>query len=372
MRILHVFRAPVGGLFRHVRDLARGQSALGHEVGLVCDAGTGGEVASQLLETAVPHCRLGIHRIDISRLPGIGDAKAVLKVRQLAKSSGAAVLHGHGAKGGLYARLAGRSMGMPAVYTPHGGSLHYNWSHVAGPAFLGSEWGLARIGTGVIFVCDYERRIFEAKLGVPRWPRIVVHNGLWQEEFSLENNASEASDFVFIGDLRPIKGVDILIDAVALLKARSRITVTLVGDGPHLAEYQDQTQRLGLSSNITFAGRLPTREALSLGRTLVLPSRAESFPYVVLEAAAQGKPVIASAVGGIPEVLPAECLTPVGDAPELAERLAANLADFTQARHAALALRDQLGTRFDAQQMAKKITEFYAVSAEALRSGTMR
>ena len=70
MKILHAFRTPVGGLFRHVRDLARGQSELGHEVGIICDSTTGGQVASGLLDSIAPHCSLGIARIGISRLPG--------------------------------------------------------------------------------------------------------------------------------------------------------------------------------------------------------------------------------------------------------------------------------------------------------------
>ena len=71
MKILHVFRTPVGGLFRHVRDLVRGQAGLGHDVGVLCDSSTGGAVAQQLLDALSPHCSLGIERISISRLPGL-------------------------------------------------------------------------------------------------------------------------------------------------------------------------------------------------------------------------------------------------------------------------------------------------------------
>ena len=59
MKILHVFRTPVGGLFRHVRDLARGQSELGHEIGIICDSTTGGSVATELLNSAAPLLHFG-------------------------------------------------------------------------------------------------------------------------------------------------------------------------------------------------------------------------------------------------------------------------------------------------------------------------
>ena len=88
MKILHVFRTPVGGLFRHVRDLARGQAALGHEVGMICDSTTGGSAASELLGNVAPFCSLGIERIEISRLPGLGDFSAVTATRRAAFMGG--------------------------------------------------------------------------------------------------------------------------------------------------------------------------------------------------------------------------------------------------------------------------------------------
>ena len=152
MKILHVFRTPVGGLFRHVRDLARGQSELGHEVGIICDSTTGGGTAVDLLQSVVPYCSLGIERIQISRLPGLGDLSAASTIKAHAKKLGVDIIHGHGAKGGLYGRLAARSLQIPSVYTPHGGSLHYRWLALPGALFLASEWTLARIGSGLIFV----------------------------------------------------------------------------------------------------------------------------------------------------------------------------------------------------------------------------
>src|ERR1043165_4072571 len=63
LRILHVLRAPLGGLFRHVCDLAEEQTRMGHEVGIICDAATGGEQAEAALERLATSCALGIHRV---------------------------------------------------------------------------------------------------------------------------------------------------------------------------------------------------------------------------------------------------------------------------------------------------------------------
>ena len=359
MKILHVFRTPVGGLFRHVRDLARGQSALGHEVGIICDSTTGGSVASGLLDGIAPHCSLGIERIGISRLPGFGDVSAITRIRKHAQKLGVDIIHGHGAKGGLYGRLAARALCIPSVYTPHGGSLHYHWLAFPGFVFLASEWALARIGTGMIFVCEFERRSFAKKIGLGGKPDTVVHNGLWPEEFSAIKPDKDAADILYMGDMRHLKGVDILLKALAIVQRKRALTACLVGDGPDSAEFKKLAKALGLATSVTFRGRLPTAQALKRGKLLVLPSRAESFPYVVLEAAAGRVPMIASDVGGIPEILPAKNLCPPNNPDALARHIELALAIPAAIADDAKALAESSRTSFDAGVMGRKVTAFY-------------
>jgi glycosyltransferase involved in cell wall biosynthesis len=360
MKILHVFRTPVGGLFRHVRDLVRGQAALGHEIGILCDSTTGGNIANTLLDAAAGHCSLGIHRIEISRLPGIGDFSATAQTRAISKKLGADIIHGHGAKGGLYGRLAARSLNVPSVYTPHGGSLHYNWLAFPGLLFLGTEWLLAKIGAGMIFVCEFERKSFAQKIGLGRKANVVVFNGLWAEEFIRIHPRHDAADVFFIGDMRVLKGVDVLLNALATIKAKRDVTANLVGDGPDMARFQQQAQALGLSENVRFLGRLPTREALKSGRFLVMPSLAESFPYVVLEAAAGQVPLVASDVGGIPEMLPATSLCTPGNSQALARHIEMAMTIPDAVARDAEALSKTIKVNFNADVMAKKVTAFYA------------
>jgi hypothetical protein len=107
LRIVHCFREPAGGLFRHVRDLVGAQAEKGHLVGIVCDATTGGPREDALLEELRPKLALGLHRIAMQRHIGIGDAAAALKAYRVVKKLRPDILHGHGAKGGVYARLFG-------------------------------------------------------------------------------------------------------------------------------------------------------------------------------------------------------------------------------------------------------------------------
>src|SRR5438132_226230 len=141
LNILHVLRAPVGGLFRHVVDLALGQAARGHRVGLIADSTTGGIQAEAKLAGLAPHLSLGLTRIPMSRHIGASDAGAATSVARRAADVGAHVIHGHGAKGGAYARFAARGRSL-RVYTPHGGSLHYSWASPTGFFYLAAERAL--------------------------------------------------------------------------------------------------------------------------------------------------------------------------------------------------------------------------------------
>src|SRR4029077_12130169 len=106
------------------------------------------------------------------------------------------------------------------------------------------------------------------------------------------------------GEFRHIKGADLLVDAVARLRADGRpVTLTLGGDGEESAALKSQIQRLGLGDAVRFIGHVKARDGFSKGRLLVVPSRGDSMPYVVIEAAAAGIPILAARVGGIPEIL---------------------------------------------------------------------
>ncbi len=359
MRILHVFRTPVGGLFRHVRDAARGLSALGHDIGILCDSTTGGDMAVKLLAEVAPSCSLGVKRMPISRLPGMGDISGARQAMVYARRLKPDIIHCHGAKGGLYGRLAARMLGIPSVYTPHGGSLHYEWASPAGAVFLSAEKALAAIGGGIHFVCAFERDAFAAKIGLGRKRHAVIHNGLWPDEFTPAEPAADAADLLFLGDMRMLKGVDVLLAALASLNEQRRTTACLVGDGPDLEAFRAQAKTLGLSEVVRFPGRMGAREAFRLGRILVMPSRAESFPYVVLEACAAGVPLIASRVGGIPEVLDPGTLVPPGDVEALTQRIASAMADPQAVATSAQGTRERLRRDFGAQAMAQSILKFY-------------
>lgn len=358
MKILHVFRSPVGGLFRHVCDLAREQHLLGHDVGVICDNRTGGEAAERVLAALAQHCKLGLTRIPIGTLPGFGDRAALRYVREIAKSVGANVIHGHGAKGGVYARLAASKLGVAGVYSSHGGSLHYDWFKPPGAAFLAAERLLRFADCGLVFVCRFERDLFAHKIGIGKCKTAVIYNGLQPDEFAVRRLIPDATDFLFVGEMRQLKGVDVLLEALAEVRKANPYTLTLIGDGSDLARFQKQAVELGLGNAARFLGRKTIAEALPLGRIMIMPSRQESFPYVVLEAIAAKVPVIASRIGGIPEILPDRQLVTAGNAHALAAAM--NNAAQNNSNGSILdELQSKLAQKFTVRRMAEYTLAFY-------------
>ena len=361
MRILHILRAPVGGLFRHVCDLVQVQAELGHEVGIVCDSEGGGDRARQILAGLEQYCRLGIHRTTMPRLPGPGDIQAVGKVSAIAKTAPLHILHGHGAKGGLYARMVAGKAGAKAIYTPHGGALHYSWNTPQGAIFLGAEKMLLCKTAGLSFVCQFEHDAFERKIGLREVPVGIVHNGLWPHEFEPVVKDADATDLLFVGELRVLKGVDVLIDALAQMGDDRPVSLTIVGDGGDRGQFEQQVRQSNLTERVRFTGALPARDAFALGRIIVIPSRAESFPYIVLEAIAAGLPVIATRVGGIPEILPDNMLIEADDADQLACVIQQNLEAPDCRAAAAGALAERASKHLSVYEMSRKILAFYEV-----------
>ena len=126
-----------------------------------------------------------------------------------------------------------------------------------------------------------------------------------------------------VGRLSPEKGVDVFLDAMARLR-RQGITASgvIVGDGPLRARLAARTNALGLTDRVLYTGHLPSADPIyGLVDLLVIPSRSEGLPNVLLEALGAGLPVVATRVGAIPDVLgdpAAGFLVKPGSAPELA------------------------------------------------------
>ncbi len=360
LKIVHVTRTPVGGIFRHILDVAAGQAARGHQVGLVCDSTTGGARADAALAAIAPQMKLGITRFAMQRELGPADAMGFIHVSRHLAALRPDVLHGHGAKGGAFVRLNAARTAI-RVYTPHGGSLHYGRHTLRGTVYGTIERFLSRRTELFLFESAFARNAYEAIVGKPRGVVHVVFNGISTAEMAPVEPNPDAADIVSVGEFRHIKGTDVLFDAVAELhRSGRRVTLAAAGDGEEGPALREQVTRLGLTDSIRFLGHTPARQAFGHGRLLVMPSRADSLPYVAIEAGGAGIPIIASGVGGIPEVLGSDgSMVPPENPGALAQAIKAALDDPERVKAAAAHLRDRIGRLFSQDAMVEGVLAGY-------------
>jgi glycosyltransferase involved in cell wall biosynthesis len=220
---------------------------------------------------------------------------------------------------------------------------------------------MARMTDGLIFESQFARDAYARLAEDNGAPRRIIANGLSPEDFVVRAPAEDAADFLFIGELRLLKGVDVLIEALARIAARRPLRAVIVGSGPDAETFKSRARALGLGAAVTFPGALPASDAFPLGRCLVVPSRAESFPYIVLEAGAAGVPLIATAVGGIPEIVAGTqtALIAPGSADALERAMVGVLSDPDGAHARASELSRAVQRRFTVAAMADGVLDFY-------------
>lgn len=362
LSVLHVFRSPKGGLFRHVCDLVEGQAAAGIRVGILCDSLEGDDEADRILARLEALCELGVNRVPFSRNPSISDLKVGMALYRAHRSSEIDILHGHGAKGGTVARLMARPLGAKAVYTPHGGALHFDNGTLSGSLYLKVESALRYRTHGVIFESAFAQKVYEEKIGqVPSESR-VIYNGLRESEFADLDTGADVADFLFFGELRLLKGIEPLIKAAHRLKRETNFSMIMAGSGPDHELLDQMIREHDLHEQIKVVDPIyPATAALVKARCIVLPSLAESLPYAVLEALAAGKPVITTSVGGIPEIFgdKAGFLVEPGDDEALFKKMNHFFTSPTEFDGIFADLRHSVSVRFSYERMVNGVQEFY-------------
>jgi glycosyltransferase involved in cell wall biosynthesis len=362
LRILHATRAPVGGIIRHILDIANGQADRGHQVGIIADSLTGGERADAVLAEIAPRMALGVHRTPIRREPLPGDVVVWMRFQRMIAELKPDVLHGHGAKAGTFMRLGTARRDRIRVYTPHGGSLHYPLSTLKGSVYARIERALMNRTDLFLFESAFARDTYQRTIGTPDGLVRTVFNGVTKGEFEPVHKADDASDVAYVGEFRRIKGADLLVDAVAQLRAGGRpVTLTLGGDGEESASIKAQVERLGLTEAVRFIGHVKARYGFSKGSLLVVPSRGDSMPYVVIEAGAAGIPMIGANIGGIPEIFGPykDALFAPSNPSAMADAIATALDSPAAAAERAKLLRERIEKQFSQDAMVEGVLAGY-------------
>jgi len=220
------------------------------------------------------------------------------------------IVHTHGGRANFYGRLAARLAGIPLVVTTVHSHIDLDYSALIPNMWFSAVDKLTRGLADRFIAVSHELGAALGKQGVIPDRISVVHNGiaeltaepqLLRTEFGLQSDPVICA----VGRLVPVKRFDILLRAYAHVLARvPAAKLVLVGDGPLEAKLRHLAVELNISHAVTFAGyRSDARQLLGGADVFVTSSAMEGLPIVLLEALAAKVPVVATAVGGIPEVI---------------------------------------------------------------------
>lgn len=285
------------------------------------------------------------------------------------------ILHTHGGVAGLYGRTAARLARTPAlVHTLHG--IHY--LHYRNPflrrLYVLLERRYSRFTDRLVLVCQSDLRRARRHRLAPEGKMTVILNGLdVRPEPGAGDLARRRSELGWtpgrpvvgtVARLHRQKGIIHLLHAGRkILKAVPESRVVVVGDGPQADRMRREARRLGLGERCLFLGAREDATALmALFDVFVLPSLWEGLPFVLVEAAALGKPVVATAVDGVPEILEdgrTGLLVPPGDSAALADAVIRLLRDKDEARRLAERARTLVPPRFPLRRMVEQTQNLY-------------
>lgn len=271
-------------------------------------------------------------------------------VRTLCEEVGADILHTHGYRPDVVASGIATGLGIPRVSTVHG--------------FTGGDWKnrlyermqryVLRRFDGVIAVARSQIGPLSAA-GVPA-ERIHLLPNAWQPGTTLPRRTARAAlgapdttmHVGWVGRLSHEKGADILLDALKVL-GDLPLTVSVLGDGAERERLEGLAADLGIADRVRWHGALPDAgRYFSAFDLFVLSSRTEGTPMVLFEAMAAGVPIVASAVGGVPDVITSAegWLVPAGDPLELAAAIRSAIADPSVAHTCARRAKTRLESEF--------------------------
>jgi glycosyltransferase involved in cell wall biosynthesis len=307
-RILYgITKSNFGGAQRYVYEVALNSRNRGYQVAVLL--GGEGILKDKLEAEGIEVFTLKKLGRDISILSDIRSFFSILKILYTWKPY---VFHINSSKMGIMGALAGRIMFVPRViFTAHGWAFNENR-----PDYVKSI--LKLIYWKIIFLCHNTICVSEGtKNAVANWPLvkdklIVVRNGIKEFEMTDRETARHdlgvhEEDMLLVGtmaELHHIKGLDVLLHAWREFLGNHKAHLVLVGEGEEREALETLTENLKIKDSITFKGFVDnSRKLLSAFDIFVLPSRSEALSYVILEAGVANLPVIATAVGGIPEII---------------------------------------------------------------------
>jgi glycosyltransferase involved in cell wall biosynthesis len=304
------------------------------------------------------------------------DLKALLALILLIAKEKPDIVHTHSSKGGILGRLAAKLCGVPhIIHTPHGHVFYGHFGRLASRIFLWVERIFSKFTDRLVALTHGEKNDYiEMSVFAPD-KLLTIHSGVDIQQFlnangnGLEKRRSlglEQHEAVigFVGWLLPIKGPDYLLKAMDYIwPQKPETTLVMVGKGDLDVDLRGEALRKNINGKVKFLGwRQDIHELMPIFDMLVLPSLNEGMGRVLVEAMAAGKPVVASRVGGIPDLIEdgrTGYLVPPADEKALADAILKLLNDRGHAR-----LMGQRGKQrcqqFSLEAMIAKLDDLYS------------
>jgi glycosyltransferase involved in cell wall biosynthesis len=380
IRVLRVIaRLNMGGPALHVAYLTAGLAERGYETTLVA-----GEISRGEESMAFVAERLGVPVVTVSELgreiSPLRDAIATLRLARLIRRERPHILHTHTAKAGALGRLAALLAGPNAnpivVHTFHGHVLRGYFGPVSQRLFKLVETLLARTTDALVAVSPEVRDDLVALGIAPRERFAVVRLGIELDaRVALDGNDRERARLLlgvpperfvigWIGRMTGVKRTGDVLLALRELRARGvDATLCMVGDGPDREALEQQAHELGIARHCLYLGyQEKVAGWFAALDAMVLPSANEGTPVTAIEALASGRPVVATRVGGVPDVVrdgQDGFLVDVGDVSALADRLATLAADPELRRRMGEAGRERVLSRYAVDRLVDDVDRLY-------------
>src|SRR5436309_7221345 len=348
----------VGGAEWNVVNLASALAEQGHRITLAC---TVEGVLASLAEQAGISVRPLLHHLVKRRQ----SPRYAWKLAKLVRQSQFDLVHAHMYASALASAYALLGTSIPLVITEHSQA---NWrSHYACRC---SQWSYSQARHVIAVSREIRRRLIEQE-GVPSDHVSVIMNALPPASEQRKNIQPDLPAALRTGllvgvaaRLQPEKGVAYFLEAAAhVLQFLPEVHFLVMGDGPQRKELQAYVEQLGVQERVHFLGfRLDARAIIGLLNVLVVPSLSEGTPLVTLEAMSAGVPVVASAVGGIPEQVRHQSegiLVPPGNALALSEAILRLLHHPTLMQRLGQAGQQRAAAQFRLETMVQQTEDIY-------------
>lgn len=371
-----VTRLNIGGVAHHVANLMRSLDPANYEQRLVCGVEGSGEGSMRELIRAQ-----GVAPVLIPRLVGnprvnVSDALAFVHILRLLRRERPLILHTHTSKAGLLGRVAARLVGVPIiVHTFHGLVLKGHYGALKTNAVRAVECWLARFSDRLIAVSNEDKKDLIAYRIAPAHKIDLIPLGLVLDHFidsekrrgvlHCELGLDSARRLIgIVGRIAPIKNHRLFFDAMArVLIGDTNTHVVVVGDGDLRAEMEGYVRAIGIANRVSFLGwRHDLPQVYTDLDVLVISSNNEGTPVSAIEAMAAGRPVVATRVGGLPDVISdgnTGYLVAPGNVEQLASAVKCVLQDGEATERLRRNARDFVKERFAVERLASDIDSLY-------------